>query len=93
MRELTTYESQSVAGAAFIEGFITDDFAIYGAAIGLIGSYVLGDIAAIRYNDNPSISWADKMRCTFWTAIEGAKYGLVLDAAWIASDYLLRRNG
>lgn len=93
MRELTLDATKQVGGGAFIEGFITDDLALLGAGIGLVGSFVLGDIAAIRYNDAYHISLTDKIRCTFWTAYEGIKYGVLLDAAWHATSAGLRYTG
>jgi len=93
MRELTHNEIKAVSGAAFVEGFVTDDCMVWGACVGLVGSYVLGDIAAIRYNNTTSISLTDKIRCTFWTAFEGLKYGVLLDAAWHATSAGIRYAG
>lgn len=80
MRELTLIEQHSVSGAAFIEGFVTDDFAVWGAGIGLVAGLGMYYIAHHHYNNNPAITWQMVAGCVVGTAREGIKYGLVADA-------------
>lgn len=81
MRVLTLEETKSVSGAfpTLIEGIATDDFAIAGAAIGLfVGAIGIGVFARARYNEE-TISLKTAAQCTFWTAVEAAKYGIAFD--------------
>lgn len=85
MRELTLIEQHCVSGAAFIEGFVTDDFAVWGAGIGLAAGLGMSYIAHNHYNNRPPITWQAVAGCVVGTAREGIKYGLVADAicyAW-----------
>jgi hypothetical protein len=80
MRVLTSEEIQQISGAAFIEGMVTDDFAVGGAFIGVVAVVGLGVFARMRYNQE-TISLKDAISCTLLTAVEGIKYGIMVDGA------------
>ncbi len=90
MRVLTQAEINAVSGAfpTLVEGIVTDDFAVAGAAIGLfVGAYGLGVYARSRYNQE-IISFKTAAQCTFWTAVEAAKYGIAIDGLCLVFNKL-----
>ncbi len=87
MRVLTPSECEFTSGSAFIEGIMTDDFAVGGAVLGLVGVLALGLYAPMAYNKE-TISLKNALSCTFWTAVQGAKYGLILDVGSKTTSWL-----
>ncbi len=82
MRTLTYTESGFVAAGAFIEGWVTDDFAVAGATVGfVVGVLGLGLYANHCYNKK-LITLKEATTCVLFTALQAAAYGVIVDTLW-----------
>lgn len=90
IRLLTPLETTHISGGwpTLIPDFVTDDFVIGGAVAGAGAAILLGYYARKRYHQ-PVISVVEATLCTFWTAIEGLKWGIAVDAACYVGSKIL----
>ncbi len=90
MRVISQAECHQVSGSFLHPGFVTDDFAVAGATIGLI-SAVAYNICASYYPNRTDLhvnSAKDIATSTLWTGVLGAKYGFLFDLGFGAFTVL-----
>lgn len=78
MRDLAQNEIKAVPGALGLEGWVTDDFALIGSAIGFTASVGIGYFGKKHYGE-PPITVFEACSCILFTAIEFMQFGVCID--------------